>query len=54
MTLCWMAHLRPRPGADEQLEAVLKTMVGPTRKEAGCITYDLHVSASEGVRKFSF
>ena len=54
MTLCWMAHLRPRPGADEQLEAVLKSMVGPTRKEAGCITYDLHESATEGRRKFSF
>jgi quinol monooxygenase YgiN len=29
-------------------------MVGPTRKETGCITYDLHESVSEGRRKFSF
>lgn len=54
MTICWMAHLRPRPGADEQLREVLKSMVGPTREEAGCVAYDLHESMSEARRQFSF
>ena len=36
--------LRAREGQEYLLEAELRALVGPTRKEAGCITYDLHRS----------
>jgi len=34
--------LRPKPGQETLLEAELRALVGPTRREEGCITYDLH------------
>jgi quinol monooxygenase YgiN len=34
--------LRAREGQEYLLEAELRALVGPTRKEEGCITYDLH------------
>jgi quinol monooxygenase YgiN len=37
--------LRPREGQEMLLEAELRALVGPTRKENGCLTYDLHRSA---------
>ena len=39
-----IVQLRPRDGQDMLLEAELRAMVGPTRKEDGCLTYDLHRS----------
>jgi len=36
--------LRPREGQETLLEAELRALVGPTRKEDGCLTYDLHRS----------
>ena len=38
-------QLRPRDGQEMLLEAELRALVGPTRKEDGCLTYDLHRSA---------
>jgi quinol monooxygenase YgiN len=40
-----MVLLRPREGQEYLLEAELRALVGPTRKEEGCITYDLHRAA---------
>ena len=34
--------LRPKPGQETLLEAELRALVSPTRREEGCITYDLH------------
>ena len=34
--------LKSRPGQEPLLEAELRALVGPTRREEGCITYDLH------------
>jgi quinol monooxygenase YgiN len=34
--------LRPREAQEYLLEAELRALIGPTRKEEGCITYDLH------------
>jgi quinol monooxygenase YgiN len=34
--------LRSKPGQETLLEAELRALVGPTRREEGCITYDLH------------
>jgi quinol monooxygenase YgiN len=36
--------LRAREGQETILEAELRGMVGPTRKEDGCLRYDLHRS----------
>jgi quinol monooxygenase YgiN len=36
--------LRPRDGQDLMLEAELRALIGPTRKEEGCMRYDLHRS----------
>jgi quinol monooxygenase YgiN len=46
-----IVHLRPRDGQEMLLEAELRALVGPTRKEDGCLTYDLHRSA-EGPSAF--
>src|SRR5579864_7917020 len=37
--------LRPREGQALMLEAELRALIGPTRKEEGCLRYDLHRSA---------
>ena len=37
--------LRPRDGQDYLLEAELRALIAPTRKEEGCLRYDLHRSA---------
>ena len=34
--------LRAKPCQEGLLEAELRALVGPTRREDGCITYDLH------------
>jgi quinol monooxygenase YgiN len=36
--------LRPREGQDLMLEAELRALIAPTRKEEGCMRYDLHRS----------
>ncbi|HEY6128279.1 MAG TPA: putative quinol monooxygenase [Candidatus Acidoferrum sp.] len=36
--------LRPRDGQDMMLEAELRALIAPTRKEEGCLRYDLHRS----------
>jgi quinol monooxygenase YgiN len=36
--------LRPREGQDIFLEAELRALIGPTRKEVGCMRYDLYRS----------
>ena len=37
--------LKSREGQEPLLEAELRALVGPTRREEGCITYDLHRGA---------
>jgi len=34
--------LRPREGQETLLEAELRALIGPTRKEEGCLTYELY------------
>jgi quinol monooxygenase YgiN len=36
--------LRAREGQETLLEAELRALVGPSRREEGCLTYDLHRS----------
>jgi len=40
-----IVQLRPRDSQELLLEAELRALLGPTRKEDGCMTYDLHRSA---------
>ncbi len=37
--------LRPREGQESLLEAELRALVAPTRREDGCLTYELHRGA---------
>ncbi|HLZ90313.1 MAG TPA: putative quinol monooxygenase [Candidatus Acidoferrum sp.] len=34
--------LHAKPGQESLLEAELRALIPPTRREGGCITYDLH------------
>jgi quinol monooxygenase YgiN len=40
-----MVRLYPREGQEILLEPELRALVGPTRKEDGCLIYDLYRSA---------
>jgi quinol monooxygenase YgiN len=42
-----------RPGKETELRKTLLALIPPTRKEAGCINYDLHV-APDDPSKFLF
>ncbi len=42
------ASFLPRPGQESEVEKVLRGMVSPTRREPGCITYDLYRAAEGG------
>ena len=42
-----VATFQARPGKEAELKKALLTLVAPTRKEAGCINYDLHQSPDE-------
>ncbi len=37
-----VALLRAKPGKEEALRQALSAMIAPTRREPGCINYDLH------------
>lgn len=39
-----VATLKAKPGLEDQVEKELLAMVNETRKETGCINYDLHKS----------
>lgn len=41
--------LRAKDGQHLLLEAELRALVGPTRKEEGCLQYDLHAADQPGV-----
>jgi quinol monooxygenase YgiN len=42
-----VATFQALPGKEEELKKALIGLVAPTRKEAGCINYDLHQSPEE-------
>lgn len=52
-TLTVIATFEARPGKEAELRAALMGLVAPTRKEVGCINYDLHTS-TETPAKFLF
>jgi quinol monooxygenase YgiN len=42
-----VAEMRAKPGKEEAMRQAVLSVVEPTRKEAGCVQYDLHVHAAE-------
>ena len=48
-----VAHLQSKPGCEEALRSVLTGFVAPTRLEAGCLRYDLHIDLDDP-SKFTF
>jgi len=48
-----VATFQARPGKEAELKKALIGLVAPTRPEAGCLNYDLHVSP-EDPAKFLF
>ena len=48
-----VATFQARPGKESALRAALTGLLGPTRREPGCLNYDLHQSAQEPA-KFLF
>jgi quinol monooxygenase YgiN len=52
-TVTVVATFEARPGKEAELKKTLLALIAPTRKEAGCINYDLHVSP-ENPAKFLF
>ena len=52
-TLRVVAHLYAKPGKEEELRSLLLGLVAPTRKEPGCIKYELHGN-QENPSEFSF
>ena len=49
-----VAELVAKPGKEEELRRYLTGFVEPTRKEEGCVQYDLHVSLEEPGRVFFY
>ncbi len=39
-----MALIQAKPGNEEEVRRELVALIEPTRKEAGCLNYDLHLS----------
>ena len=52
-TLTVIATFQARPGKESDLRAALTGLLAPTRKESGCLNYDLHQSP-ENPAKFLF
>ncbi|MFN3324950.1 MAG: putative quinol monooxygenase [Bryobacteraceae bacterium] len=45
-----VADLVAKPGKEEDLKRQLLALVDPTRREEGCVQYDLHQSTDEPAR----
>ena len=52
-SLTVIATFEAKPGKEAELRSVLARLMEPTRKEAGCLNYDLHESADHPA-KFLF
>ena len=52
-TITVVATFQARPGKETELKSALTSLVAPTRTEAGCLNYDLHISP-EDPAKFLF
>ena len=46
-TLTVVAQLKASPGKESQVRQELLSLVAPSRKDAGCINYDLHQAVDD-------
>jgi quinol monooxygenase YgiN len=46
-TLSVIARFRAKPGRERELRSLLAELIAPTRKEAGCIRYELLVNEAD-------
>lgn len=49
-TITVVATFQARAGKEAELKAALLGLLAPTRKEAGCLNYDLHESPEDPAR----
>ena len=42
-----VAEMKAKPGKEETLKTALLALIEPTRKEEGCVQYDLHVHTTD-------
>jgi quinol monooxygenase YgiN len=42
-----VARMKAKPAMEDQVRDAVTALVAPTRKEAGCINYDLHCSVND-------
>jgi quinol monooxygenase YgiN len=47
MTLTIVAHITAVAGKADFLRSQLEALIAPTRAEAGCLQYDLHVDTTD-------
>ena len=52
-SLTVVATFQAKPGKEAELRAALMGLLAPTRKEAGCLNYDVH-QATDNPAKFLF
>ncbi len=45
-----LAYIKAKPGMEDKVREAVMNLVEPTRSEAGCINYDLHVSVDDKSR----
>jgi len=43
-TLTVVAHVRAKPGKEDEVRQGLRALLAPTRGEEGCLNYDMHES----------
>lgn len=48
-----VAHVKAAPGKEKQMRELLLSLVQPSRKDEGCVNYDLHQSV-ENPAQFYF
>lgn len=42
-----VAHLKAKPGKEEDLKKELLALIEPSRNDQGCVNYDLHQSTND-------
>jgi|SRR4051794_25948380 quinol monooxygenase YgiN len=52
-SLCVLAQIKAKPGMEDKVREALQALVEPSRKDAGCLNYDLH-QASDNAQNFLF
>ena len=49
-SLTLIAHITVKPGSQDQAEQLMREVVVPTRKEAGCLQYEFQRSTTDGTQ----